>query len=78
MWPKKYGDSEAIRIADWTLQSGYEDGKEPTLCIKLKLWQLVELHLKRSPFEEYNGSTPGQYDESEDDESLDEYGSEGS
>jgi len=78
IWPKKHRNSETLRIADWTLQSEVEHGNEFALCLKLKLWQLVGLYLKRSPFEEYNGLTRGQYDESEDDESLDEYGSEGS
>jgi len=51
IWPKKHRNSETLRIADWTLQSEVEHGKESTLCMKLKLWQLVELHLKRCPFE---------------------------
>jgi len=73
MLPKKDDDPERSRFADWLIQGrvlvGSENEKALDACIKLKLWQLVGLFLKRNPFESSNG------DNSEDEESGD-HGSE--
>jgi len=73
---KQDEDSEGFRVADWTIQCRVvKIGNDTAFdaCLKLKLWQLVGLYLKRSPFESHNGAndTESEVDEPDDDGSED-------